>query len=796
MKKRKTAGSLRILPLLLAAAMIFAVLPIVSSASSKYDLNGDGVASIEDVTTLLDALAIGTDAKEYDLNGDAAVSIEDVTTLLDALSTGIAGEEEAVSDVLNNGNTYGKTGTSYESWTASGASGAVYTGQSAGSQGTIQLRSKDSSSGIVTTVSGGEFTGIRVTFNGTTTVGRIVDVYAKKTAYSLPADLYTDQKGVKIGSLTYDGTNKVMTLPVPEGYGFVGVRSNSGALYLDEIVFTWNGETDPDVPPQPTYETPEEIVNGLYELGYNAVLPGGPYTLTGVVTAVPTPYNAEYGNVTVTIVVNGMTDKPIDCFRLEGEGVEDVDVDDTVTVTGELKHYYTSKTEAYEFIQGCTLDELVKAELGPAPATVVEEQVDYPVIDTLWENIPQLAPGVKSTGDVEVLVIPVGFTNTDAKYTNAAVKDKLNKAFNGTKEDTGWYSLSGYYREVSFGQLNIHATVADIYNTGKAYDLKRGKPGADDYAYLEASLKAYDGVYDYSDFDADGDGCIDCVYLVYLAPYSTSEGDSDLWWAYTSYFSEDEETKLDGKSIFWYMWFSIEFFDEPIYNDDDVVDDLGVTINCETVIHETGHALGLDDYYDYKYGIQPGLGGLVMMDWNRGDHDPFSKAILGWINPTVLKAGEYEMTLSSYTATGDALFVAREGNGSYFDEFFIITYYTPDGVNALKAAKAQELGYDMGILSQPGILVYHVNSTLKDDLSNGVLYDIYNFNNCEEVNRLIKVVEKEPCVEEGYAADYEYVLFGEGDALKLVWNDGTRTHLTMNVDSVSENEAAVSITWG
>ena len=40
------------------------------------------------------------------------------------------------------------------------------------------------------------------------------------------------------------------------------------------------------------------------------------------------------------------------------------------------------------------------------------------------------------------------------------------------------------------------------------------------------------------------------------------------------------------------------------------------------LIHETGHALGLDDYYD-TVGSTGGFGGGTMMDSNVGDQDPY-----------------------------------------------------------------------------------------------------------------------------------------------------------------------------
>ncbi|MBP5208161.1 MAG: hypothetical protein J6330_06860, partial [Clostridia bacterium] len=110
----------------------------------------------------------------------------------------------------------------------------------------------------------------------------------------------------------------------------------------------------------PTYDTEEDIVNALYELDPNTSLAGGPFSLTGVITAVNTEYSEKYGNVTVTIVVGELTDKPVQCYRLkDGEdinGVRYIGVGDEITVVGELKHYQSNAgVSTYEFDANCEL---------------------------------------------------------------------------------------------------------------------------------------------------------------------------------------------------------------------------------------------------------------------------------------------------------------------------------------------------------------------------------------------------------------------------------------------------------
>ena len=84
----------------------------------------------------------------------------------------------------------------------------------------------------------------------------------------------------------------------------------------------------------------------------------GTFTLTGKIIGIPTPYSEQYGNITVDMVVAGLEDKPVQCYRLAGEGAAELAVGDTITVTGSIKNYKGT----IEFDKGCSLDVVVKAE--------------------------------------------------------------------------------------------------------------------------------------------------------------------------------------------------------------------------------------------------------------------------------------------------------------------------------------------------------------------------------------------------------------------------------------------------
>ena len=159
-------------------------------------------------------------------------------------------------DILNRALT-GVTGTSYTEWNDKTVSSkAVYAGQSAGGNESIQLRAT-SPSGIVTTASGGKATKVVVSWNSNTADGRTLDVYGKNTAYSKTTDLYsTSTQGTKIGSIVCGTSTELIIDGV---YQYIGMRSNDGAMYIGEIQITWAEMTADDVVPAEPLAKPSDL---------------------------------------------------------------------------------------------------------------------------------------------------------------------------------------------------------------------------------------------------------------------------------------------------------------------------------------------------------------------------------------------------------------------------------------------------------------------------------------------------------------------------------------------------------
>lgn len=145
---------------------------------------------------------------------------------------------ETKTDVLNQLWT-GVSGTNYKevSNLEGSASDAVYKAQCAGGNSSIQLRSNSSNSGVVSTTSGGKVRSITVTWNSNTTSGRTLNVYGKSEAYSAASDLYnSSSQGTLLGTIVCGTSTK---LEIESDYEYIGFRSASGAMYLNEVQIEW-----------------------------------------------------------------------------------------------------------------------------------------------------------------------------------------------------------------------------------------------------------------------------------------------------------------------------------------------------------------------------------------------------------------------------------------------------------------------------------------------------------------------------------------------------------------------------
>ena len=148
-----------------------------------------------------------------------------------------------VTDVLTS-DLFAATSTQYTEFSnVSVTSSAVYAGKSSKAtdkNNAIQLKSKNSDCGIVTTSSTGKVRKIIINWNSETDAARVLQVYGSNEPYTKASELYDtgNQKGERIVEIT-KGNDTVSTFDVQGDYSYIGLRSKSGAMYIDSISITW-----------------------------------------------------------------------------------------------------------------------------------------------------------------------------------------------------------------------------------------------------------------------------------------------------------------------------------------------------------------------------------------------------------------------------------------------------------------------------------------------------------------------------------------------------------------------------
>ncbi len=173
----------------------------------------------------------------------------------------------------------------------------------------------------------------------------------------------------------------------------------------------------------------------------------------------------------------------------------------------------------------------------------------------------------------------------------------------------------------------------------------------------------------------------------------------------------------------------------------------------------------MPDYYDYDASTGPkgGVGGWDMMDANWGDHNAFSKYLLGWIDPIVISSGTREIILppASTTSSDNAVLIMPGAVPDSFGEFFLVQYPEPgSGNDPLKAGLNKSLW------------IWHVDSTLT---SGGWGFQYDNSYTSHKLLRLMEADGREE-IEKGTGNGDVHDFYLPGQALGPVTVPNTTTY--------------------
>lgn len=396
--------------------------------------------------------------------------------------------------------------------------------------------------------------------------------------------------------------------------------------------------------------------------------------------------------------------------EVSSEGVATAKKEGTATISVHLAGHESARDEVRVEVTSGTLPFLAKTKLKRS-------------YKDLGANSVFGLDCAPSESESSFLVVPIWFTDS-ANYVSASKKESVRKdietAFFGKAEETGWESVKSYYEKESFGKFSLSGSVMPWYECGMSVSKV-----ATSFEATERLVKsAYDYVkranpsLDLRDFDKDGDGFLDAIVLVYAAPDYASLGRdsySNLW-AYCSWLTDESyrDPSSPGPNVF--HWASYDF----MYGDNaqsragsryGAGDTRYLDIDAHTFIHESGHLLGLEDYYDYSGQYNP-AGGFSMQDMNVGGHDPFSILGLNWADPYVLTEST-TLELRPFAESGDVALLSPKWNAidSPFDEYLLVEYYEPTALNAFDAKHAYCEAYPTGSRTG-GIRLWHVDARL------------------------------------------------------------------------------------
>ncbi len=249
------------------------------------------------------------------------------------------------------------------------------------------------------------------------------------------------------------------------------------------------------------------------------------------------------------------------------------------------------------------------------------------------------------TGEKRAVALLIDFVDNQHIYTS----DAFDSLMYGENQN----SMRDYYTEVSHGKFTIskqtgvtqwlRAPQDYSYYIGDSFGLYPGNFPHNVQGIVWAACSLADPFVDFADFDEDGDGIVDAIFVVHAGPGAEETGNPDYVWSHQWQLSNTGtgcpgpyET-ADGVNVDFYSMEPERFETQT------------GRITVGVFVHEYGHILGLPDLYD-RNGSTYGIGMFGLMgagSWGRAHSDSllgsspthlcaWSKYQLGFVSPVAV----------------------------------------------------------------------------------------------------------------------------------------------------------------
>jgi M6 family metalloprotease-like protein len=290
-------------------------------------------------------------------------------------------------------------------------------------------------------------------------------------------------------------------------------------------------------------------------------------------------------------------------------------------------------------------------------------------------------PLFPTTGKQKLLVILANFSDTQTTYTKEDFERQMNEAgYNGTG------SIHDYFMECSYGQLDL-----DIHVIGWIQLPGNKEYYKNTFRFTIDVINAADTIVDFSEFDNNADGVVDCVAIIHQGMgYETSGDQNDFWSGFSNLVSGNlyDNVKIAPRII----------TPEILNKDNDI-------ITIGTFCHEFGHAMGAPDFYDTNNQIDGYFQGTGNWDLQAGGNwNGYPKGSVP-SHPNIFTKYYYYHWLTPIEITEKASLLLRN-SAEYPDAFFYQTE-TPNEFFFLE--NRQKIGFDSKTPGN-GLLIYHVDA--------------------------------------------------------------------------------------
>ena len=295
-----------------------------------------------------------------------------------------------------------------------------------------------------------------------------------------------------------------------------------------------------------------------------------------------------------------------------------------------------------------------------------------PIIDSGYGGVPYFP----HTGSPKALVILAEFQDTtftiqDTKkvFTNYLMNEDH---FSDTRygQNQNYKGVRGYFKDCSYGQFTPFFDVVGPIKLPKKHAIYGAGNDRMDLLLADACA-AVDDLVDFTKYDANNDGIVDLVYIIYAGHSANYRNNkvSNIWPKSGTVTISDT---FDGKSIRRYgVSNELNGSDKTSKNNKKIN---GIGLFC----HEFSHTLGLPDIYAYHTDAEnqddQGMEFWDLMDGGtgvRGGRVPASylaweREVMGWMNIDELKKDSSIENLKSIDNGGKAYKIVNPNNSNEY----------------------------------------------------------------------------------------------------------------------------------